>query len=58
MNWSDRRQQEMEEYFDCFVKGCDRHSFTKRGLDLHIKARHPEAYDKWKWSYHPSVANT
>ena len=42
MNIIERKQKDLEEYFDCFVKGCDRHTFTERGLDMHIKARHPE----------------
>ena len=46
--------QMTEELYDCIVKGCNRHSFTNRGLILHIKAKHPDFYDKWKWNFKPT----
>lgn len=38
--WARRKQQELTEYRDCPY--CDRHTFTIRGLALHIKVRHPD----------------
>lgn len=37
-----------EQLYDCIVRGCDKRRFTKRGFILHIKAKHPDFYNKWQ----------
>lgn len=46
-----QRRTELSEYFDCIVKDCERNSFTQRGLEMHIKAKHPDFYAKWRWEW-------
>ena len=46
----EQRIKELEEFYECPINSCDRKDFTKRGLFLHLRARHSDYYYRVCWN--------